>query len=302
MVFILQTLACFSGFFGLGGCFFIFMQHRTRILRIMLMFLLSLVFLSIGFWMATLSSLAPALNTRIMEGMIWVISVSGLLLNVAVLPVFVSAILSLPIRGIFQVLLRMWTALILVMGLLYPFVPDPTLVLLIMNIQLITTIAGSLIVMTIHRPSLPDTDFRKSITAFLVSSGIFLVLLIIDIFLKRLPFRFLDMFDNTSLPLYFIALNTGSLFFAGKFLNRGPLLVKGELTPECLTAFQITPREKEIIEQLLGGKTNQELADALFISVKTVENHLYNIYQKMKVKNRIQLVQTLQNWTQTTPE
>ena len=54
--------------------------------------------------------------------------------------------------------------------------------------------------------------------------------------------------------------------------------------------LDITPREGEIIRLVLQGKTNAEIAAALFISLKTVKHHLYNAYLKLRVKNRVQLV------------
>jgi DNA-binding CsgD family transcriptional regulator len=96
--------------------------------------------------------------------------------------------------------------------------------------------------------------------------------------------------------VYFIALNIGSFFFAGRFLNREPLMKKDNLTASCIGYYNLTGRETEIIEMLVRGMTNQELADSLFISKKTVENHLYSIYQKMDVKNRMHLLQILNIW------
>jgi DNA-binding CsgD family transcriptional regulator len=54
--------------------------------------------------------------------------------------------------------------------------------------------------------------------------------------------------------------------------------------------FAITSREEEIIELICQGKTNQEIADDLFISLQTVKDHNYNIFQKTGVRNRVQLV------------
>lgn len=53
--------------------------------------------------------------------------------------------------------------------------------------------------------------------------------------------------------------------------------------------YAISNREKEIIEEICQGKTNQEIADALFISLQTVKDHTYNIFRKVNVKNRVQL-------------
>lgn len=65
--------------------------------------------------------------------------------------------------------------------------------------------------------------------------------------------------------------------------------------------LDVTPREGEIIQLVLMGKTNAEIAAALFISLKTVKHHLYNIYLKLNVRNRVQLVNlflTVAGWGQ----
>ena len=54
--------------------------------------------------------------------------------------------------------------------------------------------------------------------------------------------------------------------------------------------YKITKREMEVIELIRQGKTNREISGQLFISVETVKDHNYNIFQKTGVKNRIQLV------------
>ena len=59
--------------------------------------------------------------------------------------------------------------------------------------------------------------------------------------------------------------------------------------------FDISQREKEIIHLLLKGKSNKEIEDALFIAMGTVKNHIYNIYQKIGVKNRAQLLTLFKN-------
>jgi ligand-binding sensor domain-containing protein/DNA-binding CsgD family transcriptional regulator len=59
--------------------------------------------------------------------------------------------------------------------------------------------------------------------------------------------------------------------------------------------YGISPREREIVHLLLKGKSNKEIEDALFISMGTVKNHVYSIYQKIGVKNRAQLITLFKN-------
>ncbi|MCM3739297.1 response regulator transcription factor [Oceanobacillus luteolus] len=53
---------------------------------------------------------------------------------------------------------------------------------------------------------------------------------------------------------------------------------------------QLTEREKEVLLLLAAGKTNQEIADELFIALKTVKVHVSNILAKLEVQDRTQAV------------
>lgn len=50
----------------------------------------------------------------------------------------------------------------------------------------------------------------------------------------------------------------------------------------------LTDREKEVLQLVITGATNKEIASALFISENTVKNHLCNILDKLHLQNRIQ--------------
>ena len=75
-----------------------------------------------------------------------------------------------------------------------------------------------------------------------------------------------------------------------------PQTDEARINSEVLSSrFGITEREQDIIRLVCLGKTNAEIEKELFISVKTVKRHLYNIYQKLGVKNRVQLVNLVRN-------
>lgn len=54
--------------------------------------------------------------------------------------------------------------------------------------------------------------------------------------------------------------------------------------------LNITPREKEIINLIVLGKSNQAIGDTLFISLGTVKNHIHNIYRKCGITSRFELI------------
>jgi two-component system NarL family response regulator len=51
----------------------------------------------------------------------------------------------------------------------------------------------------------------------------------------------------------------------------------------------LTRREKEILQQVIKGLTNREIAAVLYISENTVKNHLRNIMEKLHMNNRAQV-------------
>jgi len=53
---------------------------------------------------------------------------------------------------------------------------------------------------------------------------------------------------------------------------------------------RLTPQEGEVVLALLTGASNREVAERLFVSVKTVETHLTRIYRKLGVRSRGQLI------------
>lgn len=50
--------------------------------------------------------------------------------------------------------------------------------------------------------------------------------------------------------------------------------------------FDLSPAEIKILEQVIEGKTNKEIAEAVFLSPWTVKTHIKNIYKKMHVNSR----------------
>lgn len=52
----------------------------------------------------------------------------------------------------------------------------------------------------------------------------------------------------------------------------------------------LTQREEEVLQQIADGHSTSEVADRLFISAKTVKNHLASIYEKLDARDRTQAV------------
>ncbi len=88
-------------------------------------------------------------------------------------------------------------------------------------------------------------------------------------------------------------------------IRRGEAPISGVLADHILCEFRktkpeteplpgspetLTPRETATLELLVQGKSNREIADALYVSENTVRIHLHNIMEKLHLANRIQVV------------
>ena len=58
--------------------------------------------------------------------------------------------------------------------------------------------------------------------------------------------------------------------------------------PEDQQVVKLTKREIEVLTHVIQGKSSREVADTLFVSKRTVDFHLANVYDKLHVSNRVQ--------------
>jgi len=57
-----------------------------------------------------------------------------------------------------------------------------------------------------------------------------------------------------------------------------------------LTAERLTAQECQVVRALVPGSSNRQVADELFVSVKTVETHLTSIYRKLGFRSGGQVI------------
>ncbi len=68
----------------------------------------------------------------------------------------------------------------------------------------------------------------------------------------------------------------------------GALCPSQQVKRPVLNAVRLTRREIEVLSLIAQGHSSKEAADVLFISKRTVDFHLANIYDKLMVNNRVQ--------------
>lgn len=92
------------------------------------------------------------------------------------------------------------------------------------------------------------------------------------------------------------------LIEAIRSVNSGEAYIQGNMTKELIKEFKritsntkeksedsnLTSREKEVLALIAEGLINREIAKRLYISEKTVKNHVSNIFKKLNVTDRTQ--------------
>lgn len=105
---------------------------------------------------------------------------------------------------------------------------------------------------------------------------------------------------------FFYVNDTRELFIKGiHTMSRGQLWVSRDVLEQCIIEdfnnlthlkpksagndkYHLTNRELEILALITVGTKNDEIADKLFISPHTVKTHLYNVFKKINVTDRLQ--------------
>lgn len=179
-------------------------------------------------------------------------------------------------------IIAFYSAIVFIVSLILIFVPQIEKTAAFLNIlgiwipAFIAVVIGIIFFKRIDKGS-----FRKEKWIIIVLAVLNLALAFV---IKAVPFVFII---SVSILIY-------DVFY--RFYFSSPI-AKNEknLKPEFIKDFSITKREQEIILALLDGKSNRELAETLFVTEKTIEAHLANIYRKVGVKNRLELFARLQN-------
>lgn len=114
----------------------------------------------------------------------------------------------------------------------------------------------------------------------------------------RMPVIFLT--GHGDVPMAVDSLKRGAFDFVEKPFNDNQLM---DRVQEALGASRnagasaqvqarlaaLSAREREVLEKILAGKMNKVVADELGISMRTVEVHRANIFEKMQVKTAVEL-------------
>lgn len=82
--------------------------------------------------------------------------------------------------------------------------------------------------------------------------------------------------------------------YAQRSINTQPKLILSAINKHI--SKPLSEREFEVLQSIYEGKTNQQMAEFLFVSVNTIKTHIANIYLKLEVSSRTAALVKVRAW------
>ncbi|MBI9097610.1 MAG: hypothetical protein JEY91_03985 [Spirochaetaceae bacterium] len=124
---------------------------------------------------------------------------------------------------------------------------------------------------------------------FLRRIGILSVIFIPFVFIDAIGIQLPIYLNDLSLAFYVSGICLISIFEVQNLFGKPTLMENNKISNYFFEHYRISSREKDVVELVISGDSNSLIGEKLFISEKTVENHLTSILRKTEVKNRIEL-------------
>ena len=263
--------ACLSSFAaGVISLFFFFRFKKAFFMHVLLILLAFFLISTNSFYVLIHGAITNRIFICIFGGLLSLIFSYGI---TSFSLDFIKISQASPLRKVFA-FYAFCALLFSIISIFIPSIEHPYKILNILGIWIPAAIAVFIGIIFCKR--IDKGAFRKERWCITILAALNLIL---SFFVQSAPFIFII---SVSILIYHI-------FY--RFYFSSPIT----LDPAFIKDFSITKREQEIITSLLDGKSNKELAETLFVSEKTIEAHLANIYKKIGVKNRLELFSRLQN-------
>jgi DNA-binding CsgD family transcriptional regulator len=291
----LSVTAMLAGAASVGIAMVVYGQYRKKVALYFAGFLFSLLLFLLAMTTQLFASVARPAGAGAFYYLSLVLMAAGGILYMVDAPHFYHALLGQsvgPVRRTAYLILVVLFSAGTVLVFARPYWALPAIVL---NALLFGMIGYGIVLIGIFYRRIGNYRLRRAVGIFFVISVVFFPLMYIDSLSNVISWTpALAGLDGLSLPLFFLVINGLSIVLAAGLFNTPPYVEEGRVTDYFRGVFGISAREHEIIELVVRGHSNKEIGEQLFISAKTVENHLYSIYQKTNVKSRLQLYNLIQ--------
>ena len=142
----------------------------------------------------------------------------------------------------------------------------------------------------VNLKSIENLDLRRAIKILIILIALYVPIQIATLNSQAIVIR---LYRN----IFHILVNNISIFLAAKyfFIETPSIMERIEIDEHFCRKFAITSREREVIGLLLRGLSIKEISGKLDRSLKTIDTHIYNIYQKTGAHSKIELLNIIRD-------
>lgn len=169
--------------------------------------------------------------------------------------------------------------------------PEPDRLGFLIRILNFVVLGGALGSIVVFQARLPDRSLFRTVLTQLGA----LVLLLPLVYLEDVAVFSVPGFPHLAGQILMVSVAVSAILHAAHSLMRPRYVEQNQVSDYFVSHFFVSAREKEVVECVFQGLDTRAIAEKLFISHRTVEKHLSNVYQKTGVSNRIQLYQLLRS-------
>lgn len=276
-VFIYITLSILSG--ALAFSLLLFIQRKFKS-RILLNFILFTFFLNITLMASGIEYYYTNLGITGYNKIIYLFSEISVDFILFFLPLFINSFFIVSFRKLVNIFFLFFSLLFIYLDISYIF----------FNIDYWNYLFAIItVVCIVYCVSIGFIYYRK-LNNILSKKLALSILILLSLFI---PGFIYDMFiayaDNIYISYLFLLIwNSATIYYIFYLFNLQS--GAGNLGIDYIKCYSLTPREIEILQLVLKGKTSKEISELTFISIPTVKTHLTNIFKKTKTTNRYELI------------
>lgn len=270
---------------GIGAIFttlIIYLQEKRTAILAYSLCLSAIFFMLLGTTLRVYFEFNSLLDREYLYFLYFIFAKGGLVFSIFIIPLFTELFFAKKITALKLTCIIAYTFIASILALIKFLIKESIFFVTILQIQLF----GVFIYMIIN-----GLISFKRIKSPIQKKIFFIFTTIAILFIPALtPLHFLTPYF---FAFFYLILSITSIIFCFIFFKRIPFYIQFSISNDIIKKYNITSRESEIIDLIIKGLTNREIGKKLYISEKTVKNHITNIYQKTNIKNRLQLFNLL---------
>lgn len=300
-IFLFHIFSFLTGFTGIILCVFAYIKYHTKLIKHYILFMAALttIVLEQSFIAYEIVNIVDSWWLNVLLNIVEYLA-AGIILYFLPLSIYELTEREWTNRkkNIFK-LLALFQAFLLV---LYYATAYQSVVTILASGLLFLVIFYSVGFLLISFKEMKSEYTKKVLKLFMVTTILFLPYMYLDTRIEQIAaLNKLFPYGLLSVPAFYLIWNVLSIYFGVKYFkshisaaknlqNEKTIIETEDKRQQFFERFNITNREKEIILLLIEGYSYNQLAEELIISMTTVKTHIHNIYKKVGVKNKIELI------------